>query len=169
MTKFKLLATLIAILIVTTNSFSQEKQLLDDLPSTKEDFVKSEPLVINTVDWLESTPINQDNEKRKLLNAKLLAWLINSPTVTIELNSTTPFAKKNPDLLIVFMGGWTKYCLQNSYSKDAVQGNLAGIKSAIKLYQLGKGIKKDKEMEKLIDMDTRNELEGWIKSQLGQK
>ncbi len=155
---------------LATKSFSQDKPLLDELPTTKDDFVKSEPLVINTVDWLESTPLGQDSQKRQLLSARLLAWLTNSPTVTVEINSkTVTFAKKNPDLLMVFMAGWTRYCLQNGYSKDPVKCNLAGIKSAIKLYQLGSGIKKDKEMEKIIDKDAKNELESWIKSQLEQK
>jgi hypothetical protein len=167
MNKCKLILAFIPILAITTKSFSQEKQLLEELPATKEEFVKSEPLVINTAEWLESTPLNQEPEKRKQLNTKFLEWLTNSPSVTVTLNAKlVSFEKKNPDLMFVFMGGWTKYSLQNGYSKDLVQCNLAGIKSAVKLYQLGNGIKRDKEMEKLIDMDTKNSLEGWVRSQL---
>ena len=170
MKKIKCYLTLLAFLLIATRSFSQDKPFLDTLPTTKEGFIKSEPAVINTIDWLENTPLDQEPEKRKLFLATFLAWLTNSPTVTIELNEkVTPFLKKNPDLLFAFMGGWTKYTLQNAYSKDATKCNLAGIKSAIKLYRMGNKIKKDKEMEKLIDMDGKSELEPWITAQLGQK
>jgi hypothetical protein len=170
MKKFKHYLTLLVFLLIATRSFSQDNTFLDTLPTTKEEFIKSEPAVINTIDWLENTPLGQEPERRKLFYATFLAWLTNSPTVTIDLNAkVTPFLKKNPDLLFAFMGGWTKYTLQNAYSKDATKCNLAGIRSAIKQYQMGNGIKKDKEMEKLIDMDGKSELEPWLSTQLGQK
>jgi len=156
--------------ITTSNVFSQDTKFLDSIPTTKDGFVATEPAVINTIDWLENTPIGQEPDKRKLLYSKFLAWLTNSPTVSIEINSKTAgFTKKNPDLLFIFMGGWTRYTLQNSYSNDAVKCNVAGIKSAIKVYQMGNGMKKDKDMDKIIAMDSKNELEAWVNSQLAQK
>ena len=170
MSKIKNYLILLLIPFTASKSFSQDVQLLDSIPTTKEGFVKSEPAVINTINWIESTPMNQDVDTRKQIYATLLAWITNSPTLTITLDQkTTPFIKKNSNLLIVFMGGWTKYALQNSYSEDAVKCNLAGIKSAIKVYQMGNGMKKDKEMEKLIEMDSKNELESWVTSQLAKK
>lgn len=95
MKQFKFLLLLMS-LIVSTNTFSQE--LLDSLPTTREGFVKSEPAVINTINWLESTPMDQEVDKRKLLSAMLLAWLTNSPTVTVTFNAKIfPSSKKNPD------------------------------------------------------------------------
>jgi len=67
------------------------------------------------------------------------------------------------------MGGWTRYVLQNGYSKDRVLGTVAGLRSAIKAYKMGNGFKKDKEMERLIKLDEGNGLEGWVREQLGQK
>lgn len=156
--------------IFFSSAYCQDTDLLTRLPSTKDEFIKSEKVVINTINWLENNPRNENEEQRKLLMANLIAWLTNSPTVTIELNSKTiPFSKKNEDLLIIFMGGWTKYSLQNNYSKDQVKGTYAGIKSAIRVYQMGNGIKKDKQMEKLIELDSKNELEKWIIEQLSKK
>jgi hypothetical protein len=156
--------------LIWTKSFSQDSGLLDSLPTTKEGFINSEPALINTIDWLENTPLNQETEKRKLLNATFLSWLTNSPTVTIEVNSKiTPLSKKNPDLLIIFMGGWTKYSLQNNYSNDALKCNLAGLRSVIKVYQMGNGIKKDKDIDKLVELDSKNELESWVSTQLEKK
>jgi hypothetical protein len=56
----------------------------------------------------------------------------------------------------------TRYVLQNGYSRDKVQANVAGIKSAIKVYKLGNGLKKDKEMDKLIKLDDGGGLEAWV-------
>lgn len=46
--------------------------------------------------------------------------------------------------------------------------NLLGIKSAIKVYKMGNGLKKDKEMEKLLKLDEDSGLESWIAEKLGQ-
>jgi hypothetical protein len=163
----KAIFLLFILLSTATISFSQDNRLLDTLPTTKEGFIKSEPSVINTVDWLENTPLNQDVEKRKQLYTIFLEWVTNSPTVTISISSKiTPISKKNPDIIFIFMCGWTKYSLQNNYSKDKLKCNVAGIKSAIKFYQMGNGIKKDKEMEKLIAIDSKNELDAWVASQM---
>jgi hypothetical protein len=164
----KIICPVLGFLLFVSTGFSQNEKMLDVLPKTKADYISSEPSVINTIDWLENSPVNQQVGKRKQLNAKLLAWLTNSPTVTIDLNEkTTPFVKKNPELLFIFMGGWTKYSLQNAYSKDSVKCNMAGIKSSVKVYQMGNGLLKDEQMEKIIVMDSNGLLEAWVRSQLG--
>ncbi|MBP8115077.1 MAG: hypothetical protein KAY50_06960 [Chitinophagaceae bacterium] len=151
-------------------SFAQSNDMLDKLPVTKEEFVASEKKVISTIQWLEDTPLDQDTEKRKAQYALFVAWITNSPTVTISVNSRVlTFTKKNSDLLIIFMGGWTKYCLENNYSSDELKGNIAGIKSAIKVYKKGIGLKKDKAMDKIIELDDKGELEKWVTEQLAIK
>jgi hypothetical protein len=158
----------IAFLIMTCEqAFGQE--LLDALPTTKEEFIASEKKVLATIDWLEVTPFDNEQEKRLQQKAFLVGWITNSPTVSLEINADVlTFTKKNPDLIITFMGGWTRYCLQNNYSKDMVQGSLAGIRSSIKVYK-NLSLKKDKEMEKLIELDNKGELENWVKSKVNKK
>lgn len=153
--------------IVTTFAFSSSAQdLLDYLPETKEDFIESEENVLATINWLENTPANEQKEKHKEQYGYLVAWLTNSPTVTLELNaSVLEFSKKNSELLIIFMGGWTKYVLENDYSKDAVKGTVAGLKSVIKVYNAG-GLKKDKNVKKLIELEAAGELENWVKERI---
>lgn len=145
------------------------QELLNALPSTKEEFVASEKNVLATIDWLEITPFDKEEEKRMAQKALLVGWITNSPTVTLEINAgILTFTKKNPDLMIIFMGGWTKFCLQNNYSQDNIQGSLAGVKDAIKVYK-NLSLKKDKEMEKLIELEDKGELENWVKSKMVKK
>jgi len=151
-------------------SFAQSGGLLDNLPVTREEFIASEKKLIATINWLEDTPMDQETDKRKAQYALFVAWVTNSPTVTIEVNSRIlTFTKKNSDLLIIFMGGWTKYCLQNNYSQDLTKGNMAGLKSAIKVYKKAVGLKKDKAMEKIIELDEKGELEKWVTEELAKK
>jgi hypothetical protein len=144
--------------------------LLESIPTAKEDFISSEKKVLATIDWLENTPLNKENEKHKTQYALLSAWIINSPTITIDVNrNVVNFTEKNNELLIIFMGGWTKYSLENNYSKNIVNGNVAGIQSVIKFYKRNNTLNKDDEILKLIELDTQGALEDWVKDQLAKK
>lgn len=165
----KIISFFIVAFMLATTQHVLGQELLSDLPSTKEEFVASEKKVLATINWLETTPFDKEQDKRTRQKALLLAWITNSPTVTLEVNADVlTFTKKNPDLLIIFMGGWTRFCLQNNYSTDNVQGTIAGIKSAIKVYK-NLSLKKDKEMDKLIELDDKGELENWVKSKMTKK
>lgn len=145
---------------------AQESKLLSKVPETKEEFVASEPQVIATVDWIENTPIDENEEMHKFQYALLIQWLTNSPTVTLELNAyVMDYTKKNGDLLVVFMGGWTKYALQNEYTKDEIPCNLAGLQSMIKVYKTGK-LKKDKKMDELVELEAEGKLETFVKEKI---
>lgn len=71
MVRFRLL--LISLFtIISLSAFSQSTELLSSLPETKEDFIASEAKVLNTIDWLETTPVNQEAEKRQLQKTLLI-------------------------------------------------------------------------------------------------
>jgi len=153
-----------------STSFAQDSELLDSLPTTKEGFIKSEKQVLGTINWLETTPLDQEDKKHRQQYAYMTAWLINSPTVSIMVNSNVlGFTKKNNDLNMFFLAGWTKYQLENNYSRDELQGNLAGLRCAIRMYKKGAGVKNDKVMENLVQLEDKGELEKWTKEQLAKK
>lgn len=156
------------LLSLTTIISSQNSELLSKLPETKEQFISSEKNVLATIEWIENTPIDQEKDKHKEQYALLVGWLTNTPTVTLEINANILiFTKKNSELLMFFMAGWTKYSLENNYSNDVLQGNLAGIRSAIHIYSKG-GLKKDKKMDRLIKLDENDELDKWVSEQLSK-
>ncbi len=156
------------LLSLTTIISSQNSELLSKLPETKEQFISSEKNVLATIEWIENTPIDQEKDKHKEQYALLVGWLTNTPTVTLEINANILiFTKKNSELLMFFMAGWTKYSLENNYSNDVLQGNLAGIRSAINIYSKG-GLKKDKKMDRLIKLDENDELDKWVSEQLSK-
>lgn len=141
-----------------------------ELPTTKEEFIKSEPDLIAASKWLASTAIGNDMDKRTKVNAWVIAWITNSPTVTMEMRSSIikPF-DKNSQLLAVYMAGYSRYCLENNYSKDELKCNVAAMKSVIACCNLGGDIKKDKNLTKLLDADKEGKLEDWVKEALAAK
>lgn len=137
------------------------------LPKTKEEFIKSEATFVAAAKWLERTPLGTDTDKRKKTAAWVTAWLINSPTVTVEMPGTlTKLFNKNPDLLIVFMAGYGRYCLETEYSTDKIKGTVAGLKSAINCYNLGGEVKKDKSLKNAIEADKNGTLSDWVKQEV---
>lgn len=163
------IALLLTILFIQT-SYSQEFTIPNNLKlESAEDYTNSESDILNCIHWLENTPVNQDSEKRTLANAFLMRWATGTPTVTISMESyQLDLVKKNSELLINFMGGWIKYVIENPSEKDNMQGgNIAGIKSLVKVYAANKdeGMKKDKRVEKLLKMDE-SELQNWVVKQL---
>ena len=65
--------------------------------------------------------------------------------------------------MIVYMGGFARYVLENKYSTDSLQANVAGVKSVIACYNLGGDLKKNKDLAKVIDVDKEGKLEDWVR------
>lgn len=162
--------TVLLLIVACSNAFSQDTELLESVPKGKKQYIKSEKNVLATINWLENTPLNQDAEKHKQQFALLTGWVMNSPTVDITLDEKiVTFTNINKELLTIFLGGYTKYALENNHSKDEVKGSIAGVRSAIKVYKKGVGLKKDQEMEKLVQLENKGELEKWVTDQLAKK
>ena len=161
----KLLSSAITGLILLFSSVVIAQDFkVPELPTTKDEFVKSEKDFIAATKWLESTALSKDHAARKKVNAWVIVWITNSPTVTETMYAgiIKPF-DKNPDLLAVFMAGYGRYILENNYDGDAFKGNLAGIKAVINCVNLGGDLKKDKNLTKLLDADKAGKLEDWVK------
>ena len=55
----------LAILLCSTKTYAQEAQLLQAIPTTKEEFINTEKQALATIEWLEHTPLNEQKQKRK--------------------------------------------------------------------------------------------------------
>ena len=134
---------------------------------SKEGLQALEKDVIAAADWLESTPIGSEQEKRQITNAFVVAWLSNTPNVSLMTRvSILKLFDKNVELVGVYMAGYARYCLQNNYSKDELMAQVAGVRSVIKCYLLGGEVKKDKTLQKLIEEEQKGGLEELIKKKM---
>lgn len=155
-------------IVISFQSYSQDFDLpVDWKLETKEDYAKYEKDIINAVDWLIKTPVDNNRLNRKEVNAFLLAWLTGSPNVSIELSEEIVTFGDCADCLMIFMGGWAKYSLQNNDFTNKTKGNLAGIESVIQLYNKNKAaIGTNKAIEKYIKLKEKGKLETYIESKM---
>ena len=98
-------------------------------------------------------------------NTFIMKWLSGTPKITIDVRpEIVTFMEMNPDLLMVFMCGWTKYALESKDFENALSGNLKGVESVMEYYQKNKdNLIKDKNVEKYIKMKEKGTLEEYIK------
>lgn len=141
--------------------FGQEFQVPVNYQLVKiEDYAPYEQDVVNCINWLSETPVDQNVEKRKEANAFLMKWIIGSPNVKIEIRQDVVTFMSSPDLLMAFLGGWTKYSLETKNFSDKLKGNMAGIENAIDVYNKNKkAIGKDKNIEKYVKLQSKGKLE----------
>ncbi|MCW3789660.1 hypothetical protein [Plebeiibacterium sediminum] len=161
------------IMILFTININQVKSQDFEIPKdyilvAKEDYAKYEKDIIACANWMENSPLDKYEAKRIDVNTFFMKWLTGSPSVSISLNTDliVKYTEKNPDLLMIFIAGWTRFSLENNYSKDQQKGYFEGYKSIINVYKKGLGIKRDKNIEQLIKIYDKGELKNWIKENL---
>jgi len=162
MNKIKML---ICLLFVSANLLAQEVEIPKDLElKDAKDYKKTEQLVLNAIEWLMKTPISENPSKRKEINAFLIKWMSGSPTVSIELVSGI-IPLDCADCLLAFMSGWTKYSLENDYSKNKVECAISGVENAIEFYKKNKlHLGRNSDMEKLLKLQKKGKLKKYIAS-----
>jgi hypothetical protein len=136
----------------------------DYVLAEKEDYSKYEKDIIACANWLENTPLGTEADKHKEANVFFMKWLKGSPSVNISISEdyVLKYTEDNPDLLIIFLAGYTRYALENSNNKEIQDCFYEGYKSMINVYKKGVGVKKDKNLDKLVKMFDKDELQSWI-------
>jgi hypothetical protein len=157
-----------ALLTIAGKSFSQEYSVpVNYQLNSKDDYVKYEPNIVEAANWLVNTPLNEQKDKRKEVSAFVVQWTSGSPTVNIEITPVImDFEKKNEGMLVIWMASSSKYVIENNHTTDVRAKQKAALHDMIKVYQSGKGIKKDKKMEALIKSDTEGNLDKWLEENL---
>jgi hypothetical protein len=138
-------------------------------PADADDYEKFEPEVIRCIDWLMSTPYNTSEELRKKANSFLLQWVSGSPSINIELREQVmTLVENNPDLLAIYLGGWTKYSLTSTHDFPVVEGHVKGMEAAVDFYEKNReSLKRDKGIEKLIKQKNKGVLESALRENWG--
>ncbi|UOQ74460.1 hypothetical protein [Hymenobacter cellulosilyticus] len=130
------------------------------------DYARYDNQVIETVKWLEVTPQGKEAAQRQAANRFLLQWMTGTPAVSVQLQDYVgKLVGKEPDMLMLFMAGWSRYQLQHPDEKDAVVLNTEGLKTVLKGYQAG-GFKRNKQLETLVPLQEKGTLSDWVKGQL---
>lgn len=156
------------LLLITKNLYSQDFEVPKNYNfKVAADYAPYEKKIIEATKWLKETAFNDKAELRKEVSAFVVTWINGSPTVNVEINPIImDFNKKNEGMLVLFMASCATYVLENNYSKDMRAKHRAALRDMISVYKSGKGIRKDKKMDKLIKSDEEGKIDEWLAENL---
>lgn len=128
----------------------------------KSEYVNYEKEFLSCMDWLEN--YGPTSKLRKDVNAYALWWISGTPDIKMELN-TDIVNLKDPNMLLLFLGGWAKAAIENEYNLSTVDGNLAGLRTVMNYYKKFRNdLTPDKNIDKYIKMEKNGTLESHIQS-----
>ena len=148
---------------------AQEFEVPENIHLKKaEDFKTYETDIVACAHWLLNTPINSQQQKRAQANAFMMQWLIGSPSVSIELREgIMTFMESSPELVILFMSGWTAYVLEGGEKDDIKAGTLAGLDYVMRFYEANrKQLNEDKNIERFFKLKEKDKLEQFVERNL---
>lgn len=133
----------------------------------KEDFnLTTDNAALQASNFLLSAPFEKDNLDRLKSLQYIIKWMSGTPHYNFTLDEqATKFAKKNNDLLGLYMAAMTKYVLENK--ADAADQNkikLNAVKMIISYVKDQKNnVKLNSELKKAIEADEKGELAAYLK------
>ncbi len=131
---------------------------------TEEDFRNTEALIVKAATWLEKTPIDKEPQTRKEIGGFVVKWISEVPYLSVELSQETIPYMECVECLTVFLGNYAKHAVETKNYKDQKGSILAGTESVIRFYKANNtALGKNKEIEKLIKLQDKNELDQFIK------
>ena len=134
---------------------------------TKDDYARYEPDIIKTADWIQNTAWSAQPEKMEAATQFFLKWIKGTPAVSIKLTEAVmSLSDKNPQLGFVYMAQYSKYALLHKTDFDVTNANVEAIRAVIAKYHAEPSYKKDDDIEELIVLDKKGELNDWIATAL---
>ena len=163
--------TIIIGLILFAFSFSQSFDFSKNYQfKNAKDYDTYQREFLSALNYLEQNSFNNNDSKRKKVNAFVLKWITGTPTVSLKIESyMMNFSKKNSDFIIIFLGNMAKYKIENPSDDSNINSQLEGIRSVLNVYNKQNGIKDDAFIEKVIEIEKNGKLGTWLKTQLKSK
>lgn len=149
-------------------SFAQNLPDFDAIKlDKKEDFNSvADDAALQASNFLFSTPLKKDNIDRLKSLQYIIKWMSGTPDYNFSLDEqATKFAKKNDDLLGLYMAAMTKYILQNKPdSKDQNKIKFNAVKIIITYAKdENNKVKINSELKKVIEADDKGQLSEYLK------
>lgn len=133
----------------------------------KEDYTaNADDAALQAARYLLTHPIEKDNLDRLKCMAYVIKWMSGTPHYTFSLDEqATRFAKKNDDLLVLYMAAMARFALENKAdAKDEEKVKLNAVQSIVE-YARNKDnkVKLNSELKKAIEAYDKGELADYLK------
>nr|WP_294943590.1 hypothetical protein [uncultured Mucilaginibacter sp.] len=130
---------------------------------TRDDYSRYETDIIKTADWLQQTPWKAQPQKTEEADQFLLKWAKGTPAVTIKLiEAVMNLSDRNPQLGFIYMAQYSKYVLEHKQGFDINNANIVAVRALIAKYKAEPLHKPDEDIEHLIELDSKGELNDWV-------
>jgi hypothetical protein len=154
--------------LLSNISFAQTLPDFDAIKlEKKEDYnATTDNAALQASGFLLSTPLEKDNIDRLKSLQYIIKWMSGTPDYNFTLDvQATKFAKKNDDLLGLYMAAMAKYVLENKVdSKDQNKIKLNAVKLIINYAKDEKNkVKINAEIKKAIEADEKGQLSEYLK------
>ena len=116
--------------------------------------------------YLLSSPLDKNDMNRLLSAQYIIKWMTGTPDYHFSLDGhVAKISKKNDDALVLYMACMTKYSLENKAdTSDPKKMTLGPTKLFVDYVKSDKNnVKLTRELKKLIDADSKGELEQYLK------
>jgi hypothetical protein len=149
-------------------SFAQSLPALEGIRlEKKEDFNSTaDNAALQASDFLLSTPLDKNNVDRLKSLQYVIKWMSGTPHYTFSLDEqATKFAKKNDDLLGLYMAAMTKYVLENKAdARDQNKIKLNAVKLIVAYARDERNkVKIGSELKKVMEADDKGQLSEYLK------
>jgi hypothetical protein len=128
--------------------------------NTTSDYKLADSAVLQTANFLLSTPIDQNNPTRIKAGQFVMRWMEGTPDYTFSLEQNAiKYLSGNVDLMLLYMTSMAKYALETK-STDVKVITINGVKTLLAyVNNPTSNVKKDKNLKKLSDANDRGNLE----------
>lgn len=141
----------------------QDYSFLKDIQlKTAEDYKIHERTVIEATNFILKTSTNENKENRIACSNFILDYGAGVPDITISLsNKVLAVTKKNPEVLIMFMGLWIKTSITNRTATKTAHLNYVYTEIG-KYCARGNGIKNTRIIRSLKRAYKKDKIEEWV-------
>jgi len=156
------------IVMLVASSHAQNVTNFENIKlETREDYnPAANAAALQASNFLLLTPLDANNVDRLKALQYIIRWMTGTPDYSFELDAqATKFAKKNDDLLGLYMAAMTKFVLENKAdSKDQDKIKLNAVRLIIEYAREPKNkVKPNKELKKAMEAEEKGQLTEYLK------
>ena len=149
---------------VACNVFAQSLPQFDEIKLQKtKDYKLAEPAVVQTADFIISTPIDKNTDTKTIAAQFLMKWMDGTPdfTFTLDENSTRYFLQNN-ELMMVYVASMAKYAIETK-QHNSKTNTINAIKSLLSyINDPANNVKKTNDLIELSQANQNGQLESFL-------
>jgi hypothetical protein len=134
------------------------------------DYKRDEDLVLRTLQWLTTTPLNEDASIRGKANLFVMEWICGSPRIKIKIESDKlPFYIDYPDLLFPYIHGVAQCKLAKNTTCNELQAAVNGFNSVAYMIRTDDELKKSKALQPILKASKKDKMESYVQALMTNK